>query len=132
MKKDSTRKEPLIPLEAFGIVWADEAHHSITAGRAHMIRQLQQTAHVFGLTATDYYETTRKKGDFRAVGEIFGNKIFEIPIEDLVVAGEHAPIKNIIVHAKDIPVKNGGWRSKNQDVFYTDAELESKPEPRLI
>ena len=125
LEKDSTRREPLIPLEAFGIVWADEAHHSITAGRAHMIRQLQQTAHVFGLTATDYYETTRKKGDLGAVSEIFGSKIFEIPLEDLIVAGELSPIKNVIVHAKDLPVKNGGWRNKTQDAFYTDAELES-------
>lgn len=125
LEQDMRRHEPLIPYQSIGLIWADEAHHSLTAGRAALIQQLQSKAHVFGLTATDEYLTKRKKGDFKNVGQVFGKKIFGIELLELINNNELSPVKTVIVHAPGLPPRRSDtYKSKKDDEFYTDAELE--------
>lgn len=119
LERDAQHAHPVVPLEQFGIIWADEAHNCLTPVRASLIKRAQAGAFVFGLTARDVSESQPQRQDLAEFTQVFGEKIFEISLFELVKRGELAPIKNVIVHApalpKDLPVKPE----------YTDAELET-------
>lgn len=122
---DHRLAHPRIPLEQFGLVWADEAHRSITHTRATVIETLRRTAFVFGLTATESYNTERKEGDFTHVNEVFGNKVYEVPLLALIEAKQLAPVKNVLVHVDALGIKRPKRARRTKKIIeYSDAELE--------
>lgn len=117
LERDAQRPQPRLPLDQFGIIWADDAHHSLTPFRASLVQKARNTAFVFGLIPTDTYENQRKGS--AKISEVFGERIFEISLLELIRRGELAPVRNIIIHAPEL-LKSGRPLSE-----YTDAELES-------
>jgi Type III restriction enzyme, res subunit len=122
LQNDFKSENPKISLKSFGLVWADEAHHCLTLDRAAIIQTLEETAYVFGLTATDCYNTKRQKEALSHVKDVFGDKIFEIELEHLIESSQLSPVKNIIVHAPNFP-SHAKKLKKNKNTDYTDAEL---------
>lgn len=115
---DRKREVPLIPLEQFGLVFPDEAHRGLTAERAQVIFALRQHALVFGLTATDVFDSERKTGDYSMVSEVFGPCIYESKLLTMIEERMLCPVKNVLVHAPAIYLP-----PKISEKDYTEGEV---------
>lgn len=113
---------PRIPASKFGLVWADEAHRALSKNRLEAIKTLQKTACVLGLTATDAYNTKRRKGDASEASAVFGQLIHEETLENLILKKQLAATVNPLVHAPEVNFR-GFLSQKKESSDYTDEEL---------
>ncbi|MCE2983156.1 MAG: DEAD/DEAH box helicase family protein [Parachlamydia sp.] len=115
-----------LPLHSFGLVWADEAHTALTSNRAAIFQNLQKSASVIGLTATDTYTNSGwVERTYTKASEVFGPKIYGMNLIQLIEDGSLSPVKNIIVHASNLNInKVNKKKSKDKTADYTNEDLE--------
>lgn len=104
------------PANHFGLVVADEAHHSISDSWQSPLRHFDQHAKVLGVTATS------DRGDKRNLGEYYESVAAEIGLFDLIKQGylSRVVIKSIPL---EISLSNVGQSKGDYDVNDLDDAL---------
>lgn len=104
------------PANHFGLVVADEAHHSISNSWANVLKYFDPHAKVLGVTGTG------NRGDARSLGEYYENIAAEIGLFDLIKKGH---LSRVVI--KSIPLQislsNVGQSQGDYDVNDLDDAL---------
>jgi len=85
--------------KSFDVVIVDEAHHSVAKTYRKILEHIDPER-ILGVTATP------KRGDDKAMGQVFDTVAYEMGIADGIEQGWLTPVKSRIVPARDMDLRN--------------------------
>lgn len=104
MKKQPNRRK--LDLDLYAVVVFDEIHEALTEICKSLIAELEKSKIILTFTATDTYNTVRRKGNLKSVSELIGdeNCIYRYPLLQGINEKILAPLRVCVINGlKQIP-----------------------------